>query len=59
MFFRGFGDGAKMSAIKFPNDPDYCEAWLAGKGARDAYMEEIIKREGLPEPTFLRLQEEI
>lgn len=54
MFVLGFGDGAKMSAIKFPDDPDYQEAWSAGKEARNAYLNEIIKREGLPSPTFLR-----
>ena len=57
MFFKGFGDGAKMSAIKFPDDPDYQEAWIAGRDARDAYMVAILEREGLPAPTILRLQE--
>lgn len=57
MFFKGFGDGAKMSAIKFPEDGDYVEAWIAGRDARDVYMVAILEREGLPEPTILRLQE--
>lgn len=58
MFFRGFGAGAKMSHIEFGDDPDYTEAWIAGKNARDQYMEHIIKSEGLPAPNILRLQEE-
>lgn len=58
MFFKGFGDGTKMSAIKFPGDPDYQEAWIAGKNSRDAYLNRIIVREGLPAPFILRTQEE-
>ncbi len=55
MFFKGFGDGAKMSALKFP-DLDYQEAWIAGKNARDAYLDEVTARENLPEPMILRTQ---
>lgn len=58
MFHKGFGDGAKMSAIKFPNDPDYQEGWVAGHDACASYMNHIIEREGLPAPSILRTQEE-
>jgi len=57
MHHRGFGDGAKFSAQKFPEDPDYMEAWEKGLAASREYMREAIERHGLPQPTMLRINQ--
>ena len=56
MHQRGFGDGAKGNAQKFPADEDYMEAWTAGMNAARGYMVVASKDHGLPPPQVTREQ---
>ena len=58
LFHRGFGDGAKCSAIKFPSQPDYMAGWEAGKKACEEACERYRAENGLPPPLILRAQKE-
>lgn len=56
MYSRGFGDGAKCSYIRFPDDPDYKEGWHDGRDALNLSTERFRLRESLPTPNILRVQ---
>ncbi len=56
MFMRGFGDGAKFSAKKWPDDPDYEDGWSKGYAARNAAERAFTAENDLPPPSILRLQ---
>lgn len=53
-FRRGFGDGAKFSALKYEDNPDYMEGWEAGRTAYSQSAQEFREKYGLPEPSILR-----
>ncbi len=55
LFVRGFGDGAKGSAMKHKDQPDYMEGYRQGAKALVTGTAAYINQEGLPPPTFLRL----
>ena len=54
LFRRGFGDGAKFSALKYQEEPDYMEGWEAGRTAYARAAQEFREKYGLPEPSILR-----
>lgn len=56
LFRRGFGDGAKCSAIKHENEPDYMEGWETGRVAYNRAAHDFREKYGLPEPLILRAQ---
>jgi len=58
LFRRGFGDGARGSAIKHENEPDYMTGYEAGGIMYRAAAKEFREKNELPEPTLLRGQEE-
>ena len=56
MFHRGFGDGAKMVAIKYRDDPDYNEGYRYGGAARQRAVLAFCERHGVAPPNILRTQ---
>lgn len=57
LFTKGFGDGAKMSAHKLPDRPDYMIGWEAGHEARREAVRAYVQEHDLPPPNILRTQE--
>ncbi len=57
MFFRGFGDGAKTSAIKH-DDLDYMAGWTVGSRMAREATAEYAQKQGLPPAGVLHLQTE-
>jgi len=57
LFEKGFGDGAKSSAQKHPQEPDYMTGWEAGRLARAEALFAYIKKHDLPMPNILRADE--
>lgn len=58
LYFRGFGDGAKVSAIKHPDDRDYLAGWRAGNAACTDATLAYADLHGLPRPRVLHLQDD-
>lgn len=56
LWSRGFGNGASMRAIAFPNDPIYMDGYRAGREARSKAVDDYCKSIGYT-PTVLRTSE--
>jgi len=54
MFSRGFGDGAKFSAIKYTDDSDYMLGWARGREASESAFQEFLHENQLEPPLPIR-----
>lgn len=58
LFHRGFGDGARASAKKLPNDEDYMAGWKRGSEAVTDAVGNWSRDEGILPDAFWILRED-
>lgn len=56
LFRRGFGDGARASAMKHDSEPDYVEGYIEGRTEAQAAVDRFRIRHGLQPGTILRVR---
>lgn len=53
-FRRGYGDGAKGSAYKHPENADYMRGWACGAADARHSAQSFCERNEIPLPSILR-----